>query len=75
MYYNCNKDRYYALSCLQLKNIGDIKEMEEGEISNELEKKRTLGEDPSLGYPVNLKEINLSQLIGGKYFMVPCIVF
>ena len=38
MYYNCNKDGHYALSCLQLKNTGDIKEMEEGEISNKLEK-------------------------------------
>ena len=37
--YNCNKDRHYALSCPQPKNIGNIKEIEEGEISDKLEKK------------------------------------
>ena len=37
--YNYDKDGHYALSGLQLKNIGDIKEMEEGEISNKLGKK------------------------------------
>jgi len=34
MCYNCGKDRYFALSCLKLKNIGDIKEIEEEEMSN-----------------------------------------
>ena len=38
MCYNCDKDRYYALSCLQLKNTGNIKEIKEGEISNKLGK-------------------------------------
>jgi hypothetical protein len=36
--YNYDKDSYFALSCLELKDIGDIKEIEEGEISNELGK-------------------------------------
>ena len=36
--YNCNEDRYYALSCPQPRNIGNIKEMEEGEISDKLGK-------------------------------------
>ena len=35
---DCDEDRHYALSCLQPKNTGDIKEMEEGEISNKSEK-------------------------------------
>jgi len=38
MCYNCGKDRYFILSCLELKNIGDIKEIEEKEMFNELEK-------------------------------------
>jgi len=38
MCYNCDKEGYFALSCLELKNSGDIKEMEEGETSNELGK-------------------------------------
>ena len=37
-------------------------------------KRRTLGKDSPLGYPIDLKEINLSQLIGGKYFIVLYIV-
>ena len=40
--------------------MGNIKEIEKEEISNKLEKKRTLGKDSPLGYPINLKEINLS---------------
>ena len=38
IYYNCNKDNYFALSCLELKDIGNIKEIEEGETSNKLGK-------------------------------------
>jgi len=38
IYYNCDKDSYFALSCLELKDIGDIKEIEEGETSNKLGK-------------------------------------
>jgi hypothetical protein len=38
IYYNYNKEGYFALSCLELKDIGDIKEIEEGEISNKLGK-------------------------------------
>ncbi len=34
IYYNCDKDGHFALSCLELKNIGNIKEIEEGEMSN-----------------------------------------
>jgi len=36
--YNCGKDGYFALSCLELKDIGNIKEIEEGEMSDKLEK-------------------------------------
>ena len=38
MCYNCDKDRYFALSYLEPKSIGNIKEIKEGEMSNELEK-------------------------------------
>ena len=38
MCYNCNKEGYFALSCPELKDIGDIKEMEEGETSDKLGK-------------------------------------
>jgi len=38
IYYNCNKDSYFALSCPELKDIGNIKEIEEGETSDELGK-------------------------------------
>ena len=37
-YYNCKKDGYFALFCLEPKDIGDIKEIEEGEMSDELGK-------------------------------------
>ena len=40
MCYNCNKEGHFALSCPELKDIGDIKEMEEGEMSNELGKEK-----------------------------------
>jgi hypothetical protein len=36
--YNYNKDSYFTLSYLKLKDIGNIKEIEEGEISNKLGK-------------------------------------
>ena len=36
--YNYNKEGYFTLSCLELKNNSDIKEIEEGEISNKLGK-------------------------------------
>jgi len=36
--FNCRKDNYFATSCLELKDIGDIKEIEEEEISDELGK-------------------------------------
>jgi hypothetical protein len=32
--YNYGKDSYFTSSCLELKDISDIKEIEEGEISN-----------------------------------------
>ena len=38
MCYNYNKEGYFASSCLELKDIGDIKEIEEGKTSNELGK-------------------------------------
>jgi hypothetical protein len=34
MCYNYNKEGYFTLSCLELKDIGDIKEIEEGETSD-----------------------------------------
>ena len=34
IYYNYGKDSYFTLSCLEIKDIGDIKEIEEGEISD-----------------------------------------
>jgi hypothetical protein len=38
IYYNYNKEDYFTLSYLELKDIGNIKEIEEGEISNKLGK-------------------------------------
>ena len=38
MYYNYDKEGYFTLSYLELKDIGDIKEIEEGEMSNKLGK-------------------------------------
>ena len=38
IYYNCNKDRHFTLFYLELKNIGNIKEIEEEEMTNKLEK-------------------------------------
>jgi len=32
--FNCGKDNYFAISCPELKNIGNIKEIEEDKISN-----------------------------------------
>jgi hypothetical protein len=32
--FNCGKDGHFTSSCLELKDIGDIKEMEKGETSN-----------------------------------------
>jgi len=36
--YNYNKDNYFALSCLELKDIGNIKEIEKREMFNKLGK-------------------------------------
>jgi len=36
--FNCGKDSYFATSYLELKDIGNIKEIEEEETSNKLEK-------------------------------------
>jgi len=38
-YFNCGKDSYFATSCPELKDIGDIKEIEKEEMSNKLGKK------------------------------------
>jgi hypothetical protein len=38
MCYNCDKEGYFTLSYPELKDIGDIKEIEEDEISNKLGK-------------------------------------
>jgi len=40
MYYNCNKEGHFALSCLELKDIGDIKEIKEEEIFNKSGKEK-----------------------------------
>jgi len=36
--FNYRKDSYFTLSCLELKDIGNIKEIEEEEVPNELGK-------------------------------------
>ena len=36
--YNCRREGHFALSCLELKTIGNIKEIEEEEMSNKLGK-------------------------------------
>jgi hypothetical protein len=46
IYYNYNKEGYFTLSYLELKDIGDIKEIEEGEISNKLGKEEPQGKNP-----------------------------
>jgi hypothetical protein len=38
IYYNCDKEGYFTLSYFKLKDIGNIKGIEEGEISNKLGK-------------------------------------
>jgi len=58
--FNCGKNSYFIISCPEPKDIGNIKEIEKEETSDKLKKKRTLGKDSPLGYPINLKEINLS---------------
>jgi len=57
--FNYGKNDHFTLSCLELKDISNIKEIEKEEMSNKLGRK-TLGKDSPLGYPINLKEINLS---------------
>jgi len=37
-YFNYKKDSYFAISCLELKDIGNIKEIEEEKTSNKLGK-------------------------------------
>jgi len=39
-YFNCGKDSYFTISCLELKDIGNIKEIENEEISNKLGKEK-----------------------------------
>ena len=41
IYFNYRKDRYFILFYLELKYIGNIKEIEEGEISNKLGKEES----------------------------------
>ena len=38
IYFNCKKNSYFTLSYLKPKDIGNIKEIEEEEISNKLKK-------------------------------------
>ena len=37
-YYNYRKDSYFTLYCLELRDISNIKEIEEGEMSDKLGK-------------------------------------
>jgi hypothetical protein len=39
MCFKCEKDSHFTLSCLELKDIVNIKEIKEEEISNKLKKK------------------------------------
>jgi len=39
IYFNCGKNSYFATSCPKLKDIGNIKEIKEEEMSNKLGKK------------------------------------
>ena len=38
MYFNYRKNSYFTSSCLELKDIGNIKEIKEEKISNKLKK-------------------------------------
>jgi len=38
IYLNCGKDSYFTISCPELKDIGNIKDIEEEETSNKLGK-------------------------------------
>jgi len=40
MCFNCGKESHFTLSCLELKNINNIKEIKEKEMSNELGKEK-----------------------------------
>ena len=44
--FNCGKNSYFAISCLKLKDIGNIKEIEEEKMSNKLEKEEPQGKTP-----------------------------
>ena len=57
--FNCGKDSYFTLFCLEPKDTGNIKEIKEEEISNKL-KKNTLGKNSPLEYSINFNGINLS---------------
>jgi len=37
-YFNCGRDSYFTISCLELKDIGNIKEIEKEEMFNKLGK-------------------------------------
>ena len=38
--FNYRKDSYFTLSCLELEDIGNVKEIEEEEMSNKLKKEK-----------------------------------
>jgi len=40
MCFNCRKDGYFVLSCPELKDIGNIKEIKEEEMFDELRKEK-----------------------------------
>ena len=58
-YFNYRKDSYFILSCLEPKDIGNIKEIKEEEIFNKLKKKNLKKHSP-LGYFINFNKINVS---------------
>ena len=45
IYFNCRKDSYFTLSCLDLKVIGNIKKIKKKK-SNKLKKKELEGKTP-----------------------------
>ena len=57
IYYNCDKEGYFTSSYLELKDIGDIKEIEEGEMSNKLGKEEPQGKTPPKGTLLILKRL------------------
>ena len=56
-YFNYRKDSYFATSYLELKDMGNIKEIEEEEMSNKLGKKELQGKTPPQDILLILKKL------------------